>query len=157
MFLCSFAKYALPGSSIGSSVWLLTSRLQVRVLPGEPDKQRRFVRSAFFIFQSVSQTCNPEKKPYVSSLYSLSLPIKKFYIGVTSDIEKRVHYHNMGRSPYTRHKGSWFLVYSEIYTNKHYAIFRERVIKTWKSSKRIIEQLNINIDEIGNSGFVRTE
>jgi len=105
----------------------------------------------------VSQTCNPEKKPYVSSLYSLSPPIKKFYIGVTSGTEKKVYYHNMGQSPYTRHKGSWFLVYSEIYTNKHDAIFRERVIKTWKSSKRIIEQLNINIDEIGNGGLVRTE
>ncbi len=38
-----------PGSSIGSSGWLLTSRLQVRVLPGEPDNQRRTVGSVFSI------------------------------------------------------------------------------------------------------------
>ena len=85
---------------------------------------------------------------YTYILYSPT--IKKFYIGVTSNIEQRIHYHNAGRSPFTRNKGPWDLVYSETYQTKQQALRRERELKSWKSSKRIIEELAIHIDNSGS-------
>ena len=105
----------------------------------------------------MSQTCNPEKKPYVSSLYSLSPPIKKFYIDVTSGTEKKVYYNNMGKSPYTNIKDLGFLFTLRYIPTNMMQFFVSEKSKTGNSSKRIIEEVNINIDEIGNSGFVRTE
>ena len=88
------------------------------------------------------------------ALYVLYSPsIRRFYVGITSDLEKRLYYHNHGRSPYTKGKGPWRLVYSEDYRTKQQAIRREREIKSWKSSKRIIKELGI---VLGSSGPVVT-
>jgi putative endonuclease len=86
---------------------------------------------------------------YTYILYSPT--IKKFYIGNTSNIEQRIHYHTSGRSPFTRNKGPWGLVYSETYQTKQQALIRERKLKRWKSSQRIIEELAIHIDNSGSS------
>ena len=85
---------------------------------------------------------------YTYILYSPT--IKKFYNGVTSTIGQRIHYHNTGRSPFTRNKGPWDLVYSETYQTKQQALRRERELKSWKSSKRIIEELALHIDNSGS-------
>jgi putative endonuclease len=77
--------------------------------------------------------------------------MKKFYIGVTSNIEQRIQYHKTGRSPFTRNKGPWDLVYSETYQTKQQALRRERELKSWKSSKRIIKELAIHIDNSGST------
>lgn len=69
----------------------------------------------------------------------------KFYIGITTCLEQRIHYHNNGRSPYTRGKGPWHLVFSEKYESRGQALRREREIKDWRSSKRIIKELMINV------------
>ncbi|MDI9557380.1 MAG: GIY-YIG nuclease family protein [Pseudomonadota bacterium] len=82
--------------------------------------------------------------------------INKFYTGITSNIEKRIHYHNSGRSLYTRSKGPWYLVYSEEFQTRQQAIAREKEIKAWKSSKRIIDELSINLKNPGSSGSVVT-
>jgi putative endonuclease len=82
--------------------------------------------------------------------------MKKFYIGVTSNIEKRIHYHNSGRSPFTKNKGPWHLVYSETYQTRQQALLREKEIKGWKSSKRIMEAFAINIDTLVSTGPVET-
>jgi hypothetical protein len=39
--------HIFPGSSTGSSGWLLTTRLQVRVLPGEPEFKRGLFETPF--------------------------------------------------------------------------------------------------------------
>ena len=90
-------------------------------------------------------------------LYILYSPSAgRFYIGSTSDISQRIHYHNSGRSPYTRGRGPWYLVYSESYETRREALTREREIKRWKSSKRMMEELNITMQGIGSSGPVVT-
>jgi len=90
-------------------------------------------------------------------LYILYSPTAgKFYVGSTSDVMKRISYHNTGRSPYTKSKAPWYLVYTEEYETRKEAIVREREIKKWKSSKRIIKEFNINLNNIGSSGPVRT-
>ena len=81
------------------------------------------------------------------AVYVLYSPtINKFYIGSTSDLEKRIYYHNNGKSPYTRNKGPWVVVYQESYRAREDAIRRERELKNWKSSKRMIASLGIDIN-----------
>jgi putative endonuclease len=88
---------------------------------------------------------------WVYILYSPT--VKKFS---TSNLQKRIHYHNNNRSPYTKHKGPWRLVYTEQYGVKQEALMRERELKSWKSSKRIMEELGIAIYPIGSSVPVET-
>jgi putative endonuclease len=72
---------------------------------------------------------------FVYIIYSLSLD--KFYVGYTSDLEKRVSDHNNGISDYTSKASDWKLMYSEIYFSRELAMKREREIKTKKSRKYI--------------------
>ena len=87
-------------------------------------------------------------------VYVLYSPtINKFYIGSTSDLEKRIYYHNNGKSPYTRKKGPWSVVYQESYQTREDAIRRERELKSWKSSKRMIASLGIDSNLCGDSSL----
>jgi putative endonuclease len=61
-----------------------------------------------------------------------SLKDNKFYIGCTSDIDMRVHYHNTGRNKSTKHRRPLKLVYIEEYKDKHEAYKREFYLKSPK-------------------------
>ena len=67
-----------------------------------------------------------------------------FYIGYTSDLTKRIVYHNSGRSTYTRKKQPWKLIYFEKFTEKRDAIIRERQIKSWKSKQAVLKLIKQN-------------
>jgi putative endonuclease len=56
-----------------------------------------------------------------------------FYIGHTSDIHKRLEYHNQGLSRYTSQKTPWELVYYESYQTKQEANAREYFLKRQKN------------------------
>ena len=56
-----------------------------------------------------------------------------FYIGQTSDLEKRIITHNKGLSRYTSRKLPWILVYSESYPTRKEAILREKFLKKQKN------------------------
>jgi putative endonuclease len=88
-------------------------------------------------------------------VYVLYSPtINKFYIGSTSDFEKRIYYHNNGKSPYTRNKGPLLPVYRENYETRKEAVRRERELKNWKSSKRITMDLEIDISTYCSGGGI---
>ncbi|TSD02658.1 MAG: excinuclease abc c subunit domain protein [Parcubacteria group bacterium Athens0714_16] len=59
---------------------------------------------------------------------------KKFYVGITSDIEKRLKYHNSGRVNSTKHRIPFFVVYSERYPDRKCAREREVFLKSYKGS-----------------------
>ena len=61
----------------------------------------------------------------------------RFYVGSTSDIEKRLGYHNAGRCRSTRNHGPWQVVYTEPYQTRREALVRERHIKSMKSRQHI--------------------
>ncbi len=63
-----------------------------------------------------------------------------FYIGYTSNVEKRLEEHNNGKSYYTKRKIPWKTVYREIFKTKRDAIIREKQLKN-KKSHRFIESL----------------
>jgi putative endonuclease len=72
---------------------------------------------------------------YVYIIYSPLLD--KYYIGYTSDLEKRLTEHNAGISLFTSKADDWELKYSEIFSNRESAIQREKAIKGKKSRKYI--------------------
>ncbi|MBI4431837.1 MAG: GIY-YIG nuclease family protein [Candidatus Omnitrophica bacterium] len=58
-----------------------------------------------------------------------SLETKKFYLGWTTNLERRVKEHNSGKSSYTRTRGPWKLVGYETYPDSEAAKKRELALK----------------------------
>ena len=54
---------------------------------------------------------------------------RRFYIGVTSDLAKRINEHNTGKFKAWTNNRKWKLVYYEAYLNRRYPEKRERIIK----------------------------
>jgi putative endonuclease len=63
-----------------------------------------------------------------------------FYVGYTSGLDERLRRHNEGRSPYTKAKVPWRVVYLEEYLSRSQAMEREKELKG-KKSRTYIEQL----------------
>jgi len=62
---------------------------------------------------------------------------KRFYIGSTDSLDRRMSEHLRGHSLATRGRGPWKLVYTEEFPTLFEARQRERKIKRWKSSRMI--------------------
>ena len=71
------------------------------------------------------------EKFYIYILYSAKLD--KYYVGSTSDIDRRIAEHNRGKSTYTKPGLPWELVYTEEFPTKREAVYREMEIKKRKS------------------------
>jgi putative endonuclease len=70
----------------------------------------------------------------VFSVYILKSSVTdKYYIGQTSDIDKRLLYHNSGYSKSTKAGIPWKLVYSENFDTRQQAMNREAELKKYKS------------------------
>ena len=60
----------------------------------------------------------------------------KTYIGVTSDLKRRIREHNAGGKKYTTKKNTvWILIYAEAYRSQKDAYARERRLKIYGSGK----------------------
>ncbi|MFK5889861.1 MAG: GIY-YIG nuclease family protein [Flavobacteriaceae bacterium] len=68
-------------------------------------------------------------------LYSKT--IDKYYIGYTSDMVARLLRHNQKSKGFTGKVNDWELVYQEYFKTKEEAYRRERVLKSWKSRKKL--------------------
>ena len=75
---------------------------------------------------------------YCYILYSVKL--NKYYVGSTSDLDRRLHDHNRGKEKFTRTGMPWNLVYAEPFEELTMARKRELEIKK-KKSRKYIEQL----------------
>ncbi len=60
---------------------------------------------------------------------------KRFYIGYTSDLRKRIKDHNGGKNISTKSGIPWRLVHSESFKTKSEAWKREHQIKSYKSGE----------------------
>lgn len=69
-----------------------------------------------------------------------SLKDNKYYIGSTSNLDKRLVRHNKGWSRYTKNKGPFEVAYKEEYITLSETKKREHYVKSLKS-KRVIEKL----------------
>ncbi len=72
---------------------------------------------------------------YCYILYSQKL--NKYYVGSTSDLERRFDEHNRGKEKFTRTGIPWILVYKEAFENLKEARRREIYIKKQKSRKYV--------------------
>jgi len=68
---------------------------------------------------------------------TFSEKLNKYYIGSTTDIERRLLEHNRGKEKFTRTGCPWILVYTEVFIELLDARRRELYIKKQKSRKYI--------------------
>ncbi len=72
---------------------------------------------------------------------------KSWYIGFTTDINKRPEDHNQGKgSQTTRKKKDWKLIYYESYLNKKDALGREKFLKSGSGRRFLKKQLKNYLD-----------
>ena len=77
-------------------------------------------------------------------LYILELSDKSYYMGSTSDLEKRMKKHRGGKVKSTKNKLPFELKHTEQYNSRSEAQSREYQIKKWKSRKAIERLFNKN-------------
>lgn len=76
---------------------------------------------------------------------------KRYYIGHTNNLEKRVRLHNEGSTPSTRFNGPWRVIYSESFQTRSEAMRREKEIKGYKGGiqfKLLLENICCDKSEI---------
>jgi putative endonuclease len=70
--------------------------------------------------------------------YMLLCSDRTFYVGSTTDLERRMTEHRVGLgSEYTRHRLPVELVWYEQYDNVDHAFMREKQIQNWSRAKRL--------------------
>ena len=68
--------------------------------------------------------------------YLQSLKVKdQFYVGSTSDLDKRLRQHNKGDSSATKPYLPWELIFFEAFKSKSDALRREEYLKTTKGRR----------------------
>ena len=96
-----------------------------------PVRKRLSVLRAFFV-------CTQKNLAMYFTYILQSEVDKSFYIGYTSDLQKRLSGHNAGMSRYTSKKAPWKIVYFESFETKSEAIKRELFLKRQKSRELLI-------------------
>ena len=87
---------------------------------------------------------------YLYILFSEKL--NRFYVGETSNVEKRLIMHNQHvyKNSFTKSASDWVIHLSKKYNNKNDALYIEKFIKRMKSRKFIEKIINDNeiLDDI---------
>jgi putative endonuclease len=89
-------------------------------------------------------------------VYILLCDQQTFYVGITSDIEKRFHKHKLGLSLFTKKFADIKLVYKEEFNSKEKASRRELQLKRWSHAKKkaLIEGKILQLQNLARStGF----
>ncbi|MGC9048633.1 MAG: GIY-YIG nuclease family protein [Patescibacteria group bacterium] len=83
----------------------------------------------------------------------LSLKDKKFYIGVTDDLRRRIKEHNLGKVKSTKNRRPLKLIYYEAYLLKSDALRREKFLKTTEGKRLLRQQIRDYINFVGGSPY----
>ena len=59
----------------------------------------------------------------------------RYYVGISSDPERRLRHHNSTSTGFTARYRPWTLVFTEAFPTKDRALQAEALIKGWKSRK----------------------
>lgn len=90
-------------------------------------------------------------------VYILASRTKRLYVGVTNNLERRVHEHKTGLvDGFTQRYNIHRLVYCEDYESIRDAIAREKQLKAWRRSKKVdlIETLNPEWDDMAEHWYI---
>jgi putative endonuclease len=71
-----------------------------------------------------------------------SLKDGKYYVGSTSNVEKRLAFHNAGHQRSTKHRVPLIIVRTEIFPNRSQAEKREKQIKSFKGGEAFKKLVN---------------
>jgi putative endonuclease len=85
------------------------------------------------------------------SLYVIKSQEGKFYIGISSDVDKRIVAHNSGLSNWTKKYKSWKLVYKEDFENYKEARKREVYLKSMKGGNGFYKIIYSGVEQSGSS------
>jgi putative endonuclease len=72
-----------------------------------------------------------------------SIQGKRYYIGCTDNLDRRLSEHNKGYNIATEKDRPWVVVHSEKFNNKLDAYAREKKIKSYKSGNAFRKLLNL--------------
>ena len=78
-----------------------------------------------------------ERCDFMFCVYVLRNVEGKYYIGVTAKLAERINKHNQQGSRWTKHKGSWSLVYQKEFETKYQAITYEKKLKSYKGGNAL--------------------
>tara|TARA_R110000868_G_scaffold235791_1_gene489682 strand:- start:54 stop:458 length:405 start_codon:yes stop_codon:yes gene_type:complete len=122
----------LSGCSVARLSRLLWEQEAAGSNPATPTKTFLYIKRVFLFLQIMF---------YVYILYSKS--IDKFYIGYTAmELCERLRRHLSSHKGFTSRAKDWEFVYFELIEDKTKAILREKEIKNWKSSAKIMELIS---------------
>ncbi|MFC1612338.1 GIY-YIG nuclease family protein [Patescibacteria group bacterium] len=79
----------------------------------------------------------------------LSLKDGMLYTGYSTNLKKRIEYHNKGLNTSTKNRRPLKLVYSEAYINKQDAQLRERFLKSGRGREVLKKQLQNTLECAG--------
>jgi len=68
-----------------------------------------------------------------------SIGADRYYVGSTSDLEKRLNSHNSSRAKWTKRYQPWEVVYTESYSTRGEAVKREKFLKSFKNIKKFLD------------------
>ena len=84
---------------------------------------------------------NPVRNTCNWYVYVLQNEGKRWYIGSTKDLRKRILQHNSGKNKATKYGVPWKLIYCEININQQDARARERYLKSGMGRKYLKNRL----------------
>ena len=76
-----------------------------------------------------------------------SLKDQGWYIGFTTDLKKRLDYHNTGKNTSTKNRRPLKIIYAEVYLDKRDALGREKFLKSGSGRRFLKKQLKCYLDE----------
>jgi len=68
-----------------------------------------------------------------------SIESKKYYVGCTNNLERRLSEHNKGYNVATEKDKPWVVVHLEKFNNKQEAYLREKKIKSYKGGAMLLK------------------
>ena len=71
------------------------------------------------------------------TVYAITNGQEKVYVGMTSNLPRRIRQHNRGASIWTKDKGPWKLVYKKDFINSKIARSHEKYLKGGAGRKMI--------------------
>ena len=71
--------------------------------------------------------------------------VNKFYTGSTSNLEKRIEFHNSPRARWTKKYQPCVLIHSEEFNSRSDAVKREKFLKSLKGIEKKLDLIKENI------------
>jgi len=103
-------------------------------------------RNKLFTFKQEFGNC-PEWPTKTDMFFMYILQSEKtgeYCVGTTGNLPDRLLAHNSGKSPYTKGRCPWKLIYNEPFATFGQSRQREHEIKSWKNPKDMIQKLGLN-------------